>query len=237
MANTYRGARDVCLIWSSGEKPNLHRTIRFFDTFIGNPELQPEQADSVEIGIRGRVAEDSVNFSLSYFQSRLEDEIDGFVFDPGTGAFTANNSAAQSDRQGVEASVDWNASTSTRIRATYTYLDATFDKNNIAGITEVRRPSHSGSVTLAYQFEAANMNLSAVYTGDQEDDFFPPYPPFQERVTLPGHLLVNFASSIELTKQVSAFATVDNLLNQEFEQVYGFVGPGRIASIGIRVRW
>ena len=51
------------------------------DTFIGNPDLKPEQSVEFEAGFA------TERFSLTFFDNRLTDEINGFVFDPGARRF------------------------------------------------------------------------------------------------------------------------------------------------------
>ncbi|MGA9574164.1 MAG: TonB-dependent receptor, partial [Lysobacterales bacterium] len=60
----------------------------FEDFFIGNPNLKPESSRGWEIGLDGRWASDRFQTQLTYFDQDLQDEIDGFVFDPETFLYT-----------------------------------------------------------------------------------------------------------------------------------------------------
>ncbi|MEJ2132888.1 MAG: TonB-dependent receptor, partial [Gammaproteobacteria bacterium] len=61
------------------------------DTFIGNPALDPERSLGAEAGIRKSFREERLNTELVFFYEQLEDEINGFFFEPSLGGFTAIN--------------------------------------------------------------------------------------------------------------------------------------------------
>ena len=56
---------------------------------------------------------------------------------------------------------------------------------------------------------------------------------------LAGQLLnlININARVRLTDQLSAFARVDNLLGERYEQVFSFVSPGRSAAVGVEARF
>jgi vitamin B12 transporter len=57
------------------------------------------------------------------------------------------------------------------------------------------------------------------------------------RVTLDDYTLVNLNGRFKLADGINAFARVDNLLDQRYEQVFSFVSPGRSAIIGVEARF
>lgn len=74
-------------------------------------------------------------------------------------------------------------------------------------------------------------------TGTQEDDYFPPYPPFQERVRLSGFTLVELSGQYQLTDRVTLTGRVENALDEDYEQVFGFESPGAAAYVGLRLNF
>jgi len=77
-----------------------------------------------------------------------------------------------------------------------------------------------------------NLNLS--YVGDRTDVFFAP-PTFDETVNLDSYYLASVAVSYRATEQVRVYARVENLLDDNYEDVYGYSTPGRGAYAGIRL--
>jgi vitamin B12 transporter len=57
------------------------------------------------------------------------------------------------------------------------------------------------------------------------------------RVNLDDYTLVNVNARVKLADGISAFARVDNLLDERYEQVFSFVSPGRSAVVGIEARF
>ena len=113
--------------FGTGSKvPTFTERFGFFsDFFVGNPNLKPESSKSWEIGIDTAWQEGRYTLGVAYFDQDLEDEIDGFVFDPVSGAFTAANKQSASDRQGVELVLGARILDSLTLNASYTYVDAT----------------------------------------------------------------------------------------------------------------
>ncbi len=217
------------------KNPTFTERFGFFDTFFGNPDLKPEKSRGMEIGLRQSFLNDDLTMDATWFSTRLEDEINGFVFDPVAGGFTAENVTGRSDREGLEVSVHYRLSETIRITSGWTWLKARQPDPAGGKSTEVRRPEHSASLNLDYQGRKTGLNLGMIYTGNQKDDFFPPFPPFQERVTLDGFTLVNLAATYRLTGSTTLTLRLSNLFDKRYEEVYGYASPGFSVSAGVRV--
>ena len=198
---------------------------------VNNPNLMPEKSTSFDIGVERQIS-DALNVQFTLFRQDLEDEINGFVFDPVTFLSTAENMPGTSKRNGVEFAARWDLSEQMSLNASYTYIDSSAEN-----IREVRRPRHSGSVDVDYGFmeSRGRLALTAAYGGTRTDTFFPPWPNPPEVVTLSNHWLLDLTVQYRLTDSIKAFARANNLLDTEYEQVYGYRTPGRTAYAGIQV--
>lgn len=222
-------------IGRASKNPSFTERFGFFDTFIGNPNLEPERSDSWELGIK--FGKDSVSTSLAYFNSELENEINGFVFDSNTFSFTAANRSEVSQRQGGEIEISWLASDALSLNASYTYLDSTFEGANKNQLDEVRRPRHIANIAGNYHWSKANVNFSINYNGRQKDDFFPPFPASPSRVNLSSYTLINLAGTYQLKENLILTGKIENAFDDEYEEVFGFQSPGFAAFAGLRYRW
>ncbi len=193
------------------------------DTFIGNPDLKPERSVEYEAGYATR------RFSLAYFDNRLTDEIDGFVFDPARGGFTAENREDNSRRRGVEIGyVDTFGPF--RFAAHYTYVDAT-EKDR----PEIRRPRHQGRADFAGPImSSARFNVGVAVVGEQYDNDFSAYPAI--RRTLDSHLLAHGGLDFRISPRARIYLQVENALDAEYEDVFGFRNPGRRALAGVALK-
>ena len=207
----------------------------FFTNFIGNPNLKPEESRGWEVGIDQQLFAGQLVFQLTWFDETLEDEINGFVFDPISGGFTADNETGESDRQGLEIGGEWQITDGLRLGLAYTYLDATEEDSTGSQTDEIRRANHIANVNLDWQANARlSVNFNVDYNGEQDDFFFPPTPPFQETVTLDSFTLVNLAVRYQVSPTVSVFARIENAFDEDYEEIFGFSAPGRTAFAGIR---
>jgi vitamin B12 transporter len=209
------------------------------DFFTGNPDLKPETSKGWELGMEWDLLEQSLVLGAAWFDQQLEDEIDGFVFDPATGSFTAANKSGDSERQGLELTASGQLAESFSLNASYTYLDANEITASGERVEEARRPQHMASLNANYTFaaERGNLNLNINYNGEQLDNFFP--PPFfaPEQVELDDFILVDFAASWKLTDRLELTGRISNLFDEEYEEILGFARPGRAVYAGLRGRF
>ena len=214
------------------KNPTFNDRFGLFDNFLGNPNLKPEDSFSWELGMR--YTQESSRLSATWYNASLDNEINGFAFDPGTGGFTAENVLGQSKRRGAEIEFSQSFNSTWSLAASYGYLDATQDTSG-SDIVEVRRPKNTASLRTDFTFAKGNISAAVVYNGKQWDDFFPPFPLPQERVTLQGFTLVNLSASYRLTDKVILTARAENLLDEDYEEVFGFSSPGFRLHGGLRI--
>ena len=153
------------------------------------------------------------------------------------GGTTAANESGSSEREGLVFNGGWLLARDLSLNFSYTWLDATEEDNFSSENTdEIRRPKHIASANLNWRLmdNRANLNLNVDYNGEQDDCFFPPTPPCQERVQLDDFTLVTLAGSYRLSKQLQLFGRVENALDEDYEEVSGYVSPGRTAYLGVR---
>lgn len=206
------------------------------DTFQGNPALDPERSRSLELGWTRAFLGNQAEIELLWHRARLEREIDGFVFDPGTGAFTARNRERNSRREGVEARLTLKPDASTTLTARYAWLDATEPEAAGGQTRELRRPRHSGSASLTRSFADDRLRLRAdvIWTGEHQDTSFATFP--ATRVTLDDYLLIHVAAKWAVSPRLELFLRGDNLGNEDYQDVLGYTTPGRQLHAGFRLR-
>ncbi len=224
-------------VGESIKNPTVTERFGFFTNFIGNPGLQPETSVSREIGLKQTFIDGRFNASLTWFDADLANEINGFVFDAASGGFTAQNVSGDSKRSGAELEIDFAATSQLKFLLAYTHLNATEEDAVGTSFTEIRRPENSGSLAMSYEWSRASMRISVSRTGSQQDNFFPPYPPYQESVRLHGFTLIGLSGNFALNSAITLTARLENLADEKYEQVYGFASPGIGGYLGIRMNF
>ena len=227
-------------VGTGSKTPTFTERFGFFEaTFVGNPDLKPESSQGWEVGFDTNWSEGRQTLLLTYFDQDLQDEIDGFVFDLDTFLFTAKNKDTDSKRKGVEAVYDARIGKSWSLGASYTYTDATEKDFTGMSVQEVRRPEHIASLSANYYFanERGNLNVNVNYSGKQLDVFFSPVTFTLDRVNIPSYTVVDLAAAWKLTGSLELTARASNLFDEEYEEILGFVRPGRAFYAGLRGRF
>ena len=194
--------------------PTFTERFGFFPgQFIGNPNLDPETLTSYDFGIEQRLLDDALVLEASLYSQELTDEINGFVFDPVTFLATAENRTGTSDRSGIELAATWQATESLSFAAMYTYADAD-EEEHLREL--VRNYTHEAGVR---QLEWTLRTL------------------FLRFVTLGSYWLVDANLQYRVSDSLVLFARGQNLLDETYEQVYGYRTLGRAGYAGLRLNF
>ncbi|CAM3136511.1 TonB-dependent receptor [Sphingomonas antarctica] len=204
-------------------------------TLAGIAPLQPERADSVDLGVeqsfnRGRIG-------VTVFGRNTRNQIDfancfGVTPAPAACAFRPfgfYDNIARTRARGVEAFAEIRPVDGLALVANYTFTDA---KNRVTGETLLRRPRHSGNVSADWSSDRFSVGGS-VQIVSRSVDF--DYLSFL-RTNLGGYTLVGLRGSFKLNDTFELFARVENLLNDKYEVVSGYGTLGRNAHAGVRIR-
>ena len=100
-------------------------------------------------------------------------------------------------------------------------------------LREVRRARHSGSLAADGRWGPLTAGLSLAYVGKRQDLDFDIFP--ARRVTLGDYALLDARIAYRLSDRIEAFGRVANALNEDYQDVVGYVTPGRTAYAGVRL--
>jgi vitamin B12 transporter len=210
---------------------------------VASPDLKPERSRSAEVGVMTSFAPQFLQLSASYFAQRFSDLIQYVNGGPPDfkGSF-ANLTAATAN--GYELDLHILPASSWRGSAGYTVVtprvaavDPAYQGGDKVGDALIRRPTHSGSVTLAYGPRAgASLGIAANYVGRRPDLDFAQFP--SPRVTLPAYTKVDLSAEYPLpglfAGRVGLNARVENLFDKRYEEVLNFATPRRTIFFGAR---
>ncbi|MCP5459655.1 MAG: TonB-dependent receptor [Gammaproteobacteria bacterium] len=190
-------------------------------SFVGNPDLKPEQSRGWDVGVEQPFSDGDWVADLTYFHTDLEDEIIT-VFDSETFLSSVANEQGKSRRQGVELSLKANLWDGLSVTGAYTYTDS----KDPDGAQEVRQPRNAASLDVNYRFldNRANVNLGIVYQGERKDLDFTTLPSGQ--VTLDDYTLVNLRGTYRINDHWRVFGRIDNLLDTDYQDVFGYNTSG-----------
>lgn len=213
---------------------------------VGNPDLEPERSFVWEVGLQQPLGKGGVAASLTWFRQSLHDLIQYTFTSPEVGGPNFFN-VAEARTQGIEATLTAPLGALTMSGA-YTYLDsevldAGFDEGEgavfVEGAALVRRPRHQGSLSAGYPFARGALNGEVRWTGSRSDRDFSAWP--ASSVDLPSYTLlilgvdVNVLSAKGGRPGINLQLRGENLLGEEYQEVFGFDAPGRAIMVGFQM--
>jgi|TARA_B110000238_G_C16121853_1_gene437452 vitamin B12 transporter len=218
---------------TGAKNPNFTEQFGFApNNFIGNPNLKTETSESWEIGLSKGFFDDRLHFQSALFWEDLIDEIKT-VFLPSFESTVINNDS-RSERNGLELSLYSQLTNSLSASGSYTYLDASEPDASGNNRTEIRRPKNqwSGQVDYSFMDNKTNLNVIINHIGDRRDIDFST----GDRLTLDDYTLVNVSMNYQYNNTLKLFARVNNLLDEEYQDVFGFETSDISALAGIEIR-
>jgi vitamin B12 transporter len=212
--------------------PSFGDLYGFFTDFAPNPGLVPEESLGYDVGIETKLLGGRAVIDVTYFNSDLTNEI-ALTCPPPTFICSPFNRAGESTRKGIEIAARYALTSEITLGGSYTFLNARED----TGLEEVRRPRNSGRLDMNYAFlkGRGNFNFAAIYNGDMKD-LVTDAGFANLRTTLDDYWLLRATASYKLQPGMEVFGRVENLLDQHYQEVFGYnATPGVAAFAGIKL--
>ena len=213
------------------KNPTLFELYGSTATFTGNENLVPEESIGGDFGVEKTLQGGKLIVDVTLFRNRFKNYIDG-------SGNTATNKSGTTRADGIEMTVVAKPTADFRIDASYTFTDA----EDGDGIRLIRRPRHIASINGTYLFNLeqrpARFNLGLRYNGTQTDTVYESYSPKTTHTErLQEYTLLNAGYAWDMKENVQLFARGENLLDQNYQDVFGYGTPGRAVYAGIRVNF
>ena len=210
---------------------------------IANPDLQPEQARSLDAGFLQSFFGGRYSLSAVYFNNRFTNQID-YEFDPVTYVsqyININRALAHGAEVVLRAQLRPNLSltggyTYTSTQALSAPLCTPGTGCTATGQPLLRRPKHFGDLLLTYSRTQWGASLSGTFVGRRPDsDFlFGAIPPIY---SAPGYARFDATAWRAINHHVTAYASINNLLNHRYQEVVGYPALKANFRAGLRFRF
>ncbi len=206
--------------WATGFKaPTIYQ---LYNSSSGNPNLDAETSKGWDVGLDKDFGYLRGTVGVTWFGNSFEDLIDfsGFTYFNVQEAKTA----------GVEAFTEFKPAEAIQVRISYTALDT---EDVTTGEDLIRRPEEKVTLNTDYRFgERGQLNLTAIFVGDRTDKDFSTWP--AATVTLDSYTLLNLAGSLAISDKLKLTGRVENLLDEQYQEVFGYGTAGISAYLGIK---
>lgn len=206
---------------------------------FGNPDLQPEENQSFDVGVDQTWFAGRMTISGGYFWNRYRDLVQTIQSATicGTGSFGANYcpvNVASAKTRGWEAMVNivlaqeqpWMKRL--ELKGQYTM---TLTGDLMSGARLRRWPVNQASFSLYYQpVDSVNTILDFRFVGKQYNGAGNTQP-------VGSFEVVNLAVNYDFSDSFQAYVRVDNLFDEEYEEILYYGTPGRSVFGGIRANF
>lgn len=183
----------------------------------GNPELEPETSESLELGLEQRLG--GWVLGVTGFRNDLSNLIE-FDF-----ATYRNVNVGRARTQGVELEAGYRKDR-WGLRWNGTYLET---EDLGTGQVLLRRPRESTNLVVGYSPPNWSASLTGLYVGDREDVD----PITFQRTVNEAYFRVDVAARWRPGTRLAPYARIENVLGEDYQPALGFPAPGRIFVIGL----
>ncbi|MCF8274330.1 MAG: TonB-dependent receptor [Flavobacteriaceae bacterium] len=204
--------------------PSLYQ---LFEPSYGNVNLKPEENTTVEVGAELNI-KDKALFSMVYYNRKETNFID-FV-DLGSYVYQYNNIDKSFKASGIEFTGDFVLSKDIKIKgnATYTHVEEDL---------KVRIPEFKVNASILYELSNRTfMSMSYQFNDGRTDAVFNDITFATDQIILNSYNLFDFYISHKLVNdKVMLFAHITNILNENYQELYGYSTRGRNISLGLNI--
>ncbi|OBX37423.1 vitamin B12 transporter BtuB precursor [Halomonas elongata] len=186
---------------------------------FANPDLDPEESESVELGLRGQLGRGF--WDLAFYQTDIDDLISNIDTD-GDGFVDTPENVERARIRGVELStgaevLDWS------LRAALTYTDP---EDRETGNQLARRAKKSLRFDADRELGDWTLGGSVIAQGERYDDA-------ENQQRLGGFATLDLRASWDFAPGWSTRLTLENLLDKQYQTVGGYDSAGRAAFLSV----
>ena len=193
-----------------------------FGTATPNPDLDPERATNLEVGWKGRAA-DNVRLEGAVFYSDVRDLIQTVVLPDTT---TQAQNVGDGSFYGMEVAIDAQATPQLSVGFNYTALSRSIHDALLPDLRPTGVPTHKAFIYASWQpINRLTITPSLDVAGDRWSDVNP-VPAFPY-VRTGAYTLVNLAAQYALAQNFDIVFGFKNLSDDNYELAWGFPQPGR----------
>lgn len=204
--------------------PSLYQ---LFEPTYGNANLKPEENQTLEFGAEISV-KNKARFSVVYFNRNETNFID-FV-NTGGFNFQYQNTSESFTASGLEFVANINITKNLNLNLNGTYTKVEEDLN-------LRVPKIKANARLDYKLcKTTLLGLTYQYNHERNDLVYNSNTFMNDKIALNAYNLLDFNISHNiLNNKITLFANVSNILNEDYQELFGFLTRGRNVNFGFNL--
>ena len=200
---------------------------QLYDPSSGNALLNPERSKGWDAGFEQNLWGDKVTFGATYFRNDI-DQLISFASAPPYRALNLGKARTE----GVESTFAYRPNIDWTLSGSYVY---TLSQDRAASQELLRRPKHQANLVATYNYsEQLDVGANARYSSNRRDiDINSPYG----RLDVKSFTTLDLYGNYRINPNLTAYGRLENLLDKDYEEVYGYGMLGRTAYAGIKAQF
>ena len=190
----------------------------------GNPDLQPEESVSYEIGL-----DQQLNYGFTTGISVYRTEVENLIDATDATAYIFKN-IDQATFEGSEIYLKWQGE-NLYVNAGYNYVSA---KNDKTDETLSRRPHQNATLTTGWQDSHYGLSTTFIANSSYDNSAY-------DDIKIAGHLRIDMNGYYNINNAVKVFANIQNIADSNYRTAYSnssyYINGGRLASAGVTFRY
>ena len=192
---------------------------QLYDPTYGNKNLKPEESQSAEIGFDIPFSE-RFKYLSTFFYTDLHERLS---YDP---VSFVNQNHGRARIIGVENNFNTKITDSFNAGLSLTCLSA---RDTTAKKKLARRPNLNSKLSFSYKKEKHAATLEGDFTGKRPD-----VDNAGNTVSMPSYTIFNMSYTLDINQHFATYVKVKNILDRDYEEVFGYGTGGRAASLGVK---
>jgi vitamin B12 transporter len=195
---------------------------------FSNPNLEPEESLGWDVGVEQPLLDGRLQVGATWFQNKFDNLISY------SAASQRPENIAEAKTAGLEGFVQWSPTAALSLSGAWTWLSVAED--TLTGEQLLRRPDYTANVAARYRFPRwVSVDTIVYFVGESADKNFTSFP--AENVTNDAYVKWDAAVTVSPLAHVDLTARVENLLDDQYEEAFGFPALGRAFWFGAAVRF
>lgn len=219
---TYQLTRALAFYANYGTSFTQPTLGQLYDPLYGNKGVTPENASTMEAGLRGRELDGALTESLTYWHSYVNNVItfDYGIYNPRIidGSPYGEYANTEAERtQGVEFETAWRITPHWRLTGNYTRTDAYLENGGLWGLM-IQNARNMGNLGLTYSRSGFDLGANLFATDHRlrwAGDFW-----------APGYARLDLFGRYHVTRRLDLYGRVQNALDRRIIEVLGYRNPG-----------
>jgi vitamin B12 transporter len=206
--------------WGQGFKaPTIFQTTFFCcGATVANTALKPEYSDAFDIGVNYGFAAGAGTIGITYFKQDTDNLID-FSF-----AVGGYENISVVNARGVELEFGMDFSDAWSLATNLSYINS----EDGAGNKLTRLPQKTADMSLAWRpAEKVTTNVVVIYNDEETDS----------RGTVDSWTRVDLSANYQVQDNIELFARIENLLDEDYQQIFGYGTPELSGYVGARYQF